>query len=51
MKVYTGKDVRNVGLVGHGDCGKTTLASALLYTAGAANRLTSVGRRQRGHRL
>ena len=42
MKVYTGKDVRNVGLVGHGDCGKTTLASALLYTAGAANRLTSV---------
>ncbi len=42
MKVYTGKDVRNVGIVGHGDCGKTTLASALLYTAGATNRLTSV---------
>ena len=42
MKVYAGKDVRNVGIVGHGDCGKTTLASALLYTAGATNRLTSV---------
>ena len=42
MKIYTGKDVRNVGLVGHGDCGKTTLASALLYTAGATSRLTSV---------
>ena len=42
MKVYAGNDVRNVGIVGHGDCGKTTLASALLYTAGATNRLTSV---------
>ena len=41
MKVYTGKDVRNVGIVGHGDCGKTTLAAALLYTAGATSRLTS----------
>lgn len=42
MKVYAAKDVRNVGIVGHGDCGKTTLTSALLYTAGATNRLTSV---------
>ena len=42
MKIYTGKDVRNVGIVGHGDCGKTTLTSALLYTAGATSRLTSV---------
>ena len=42
MKIYTGKDVRNVGIAGHGDCGKTTLASALLYTAGAVGRLTSV---------
>ncbi len=42
MKVYAGKDVRNVGIVGHGDCGKTTLASALLYTSGATTRLTRV---------
>ncbi len=42
MKVYAGKDVRNVGIVGHGDCGKTTLVAAMLYTAGATNRLTSV---------
>lgn len=42
MKVYAGSDVRNVGIVGHGDCGKTTLASALLYTSGATNRLTRV---------
>lgn len=42
MKVYAGRDVRNVGIVGHGDCGKTTLASALLYTSGATSRLTRV---------
>ncbi len=42
MKIYEGKDIRNVGLVGHGDSGKTTLASALLYTAGATNRLLRV---------
>ena len=42
MKNYLGKDVRNVGIVGHGDCGKTTLAAAMLYTAGATNRLTRV---------
>ena len=42
MKDYAGKDVRNVGIVGHGDCGKTTLAAAMLYTAGATNRLTRV---------
>ncbi|HYO82632.1 MAG TPA: elongation factor G [Bryobacteraceae bacterium] len=39
MKVYEGKDVRNVGVVGHGHCGKTMLTSALLHTAGAVNRL------------
>ena len=42
MKEYKGNDVRNVGIIGHGDCGKTTLASAMLYTAGATNRLTLV---------
>ena len=40
MKVYEGKDIRNVGVVGHGHCGKTMLTSALLYAAGAVNRLT-----------
>jgi len=42
MKVYEGKDVRNVGIVGHGDGGKTTLVAAALYTAGGTNRLTHV---------
>ena len=42
MKTYEGKDIRNVGLVGHGDSGKTSLTAALLYTAGATNRLLRV---------
>jgi elongation factor G len=40
MKVYTGKDVRNIGIVGHGHAGKTQLAAAMLYAAGATSRLT-----------
>ncbi len=42
MKVYEGKDIRNLALVGHGHSGKTSLAAALLYTSGATNRLTRV---------
>ncbi len=42
MKVYESKDIRNVGVVGHGDSGKTTLTAGLLYTAGATNRLLRV---------
>ncbi|MGA2117512.1 MAG: elongation factor G [Bryobacteraceae bacterium] len=42
MKVYETKDLRNVGVVGHGDSGKTTLTAGLLYTAGATNRLLRV---------
>jgi elongation factor G len=40
VKVYEGTDVRNVALIGHGHCGKTTLAAGFLFTAGATNRLT-----------
>jgi elongation factor G len=42
MKVYDASDIRNVALVGHGDCGKTSLASAMLFVAGAVNRLGRV---------
>lgn len=42
MKTYESTDVRNVALVGHGNSGKTSLAAAMLYTAGATNRLTRV---------
>ena len=38
MKVYAGENVRNVVLVGHGHAGKTSLVSAMLYTAGATQR-------------
>ncbi len=40
MRVYEGAEIRNVGLVGHGHSGKTSLAAAFLYTSGATNRLT-----------
>ncbi len=42
MKVYTGENVRIVGLTGHGDTGKTSLATAFLYTAGLTDRLGRV---------
>ncbi len=42
MRVYESKEVRNAGIVGHGHCGKTTLAAALLHTAGGTTRLTRV---------
>ena len=42
MKTYETKDIRNVGIVGHGHSGKTSVAAALLFTAGASGRLARV---------
>jgi elongation factor G len=42
VKVYESKDIRNVGVVGHGDSGKTTLTAGVLFCAGATNRLLRV---------
>ena len=42
MKVYEGANIRNVAVIGHGHAGKTSLVSAMLYTAGAAPRLGRV---------
>src|SRR6266478_5102939 len=42
MKVYEGANVRNVAVGGHGHAGKTSLVSAMLYTAGAGPRLGRV---------
>src|SRR5215831_8528928 len=42
MKSYTTEWIRNVGIVGHGDTGKTQLVSSLLYTAGMTPRLGKV---------
>ena len=42
MKQYLADKIRNVAVAGHGSCGKTSLAEAILYTAGAADRLGKV---------
>ncbi|MGA7907872.1 MAG: elongation factor G [Candidatus Sulfotelmatobacter sp.] len=42
MKTYSGENIRNVALVGHGHAGKTSLVAAMLYTAGATPRLGRV---------
>lgn len=38
MNVYETKRIRNIALLGHGGCGKTTLTEAMLYTAGGKTR-------------
>jgi elongation factor G len=42
MKVYDAPHIRNVAIVGHGGCGKTSLVSAMLFDMGAMNRLGRV---------
>lgn len=43
MKVYRTDEIRNVVLLGHGGCGKTSLAEAMAYVSGAVNRMGKVG--------
>ena len=42
MQVDSPEQIRNITLAGHADTGKTTLASALLYTGGVVNRMQRV---------
>ncbi|MBQ3666253.1 MAG: elongation factor G [Lachnospiraceae bacterium] len=42
MKVFTTDKIRNVVLLGHGGCGKTSLAEAMAYLAGLTKRMGSV---------
>ncbi|MBD3382260.1 MAG: elongation factor G [candidate division Zixibacteria bacterium] len=42
MKEYKIEQIRNLGLVGHGTCGKTALAEAMAFAAGVTSRLGSV---------
>lgn len=42
MRVYESESIRNVAIIGHGTSGKTSLTSALLFDAGAINRLARV---------
>ncbi len=39
MKDYKAADIRNIAIAGHSGSGKTTLAEALIYKAGASDRL------------
>ncbi len=38
METYKYEKIRNVAILGHGSCGKTTLVEALAYTTGITNR-------------
>ncbi len=42
MAAQRPQDIRNIVLLGHGGCGKTTLAEAILHTAGATSRFGTV---------
>lgn len=42
MNVYTTDKIRNVVLLGHGGCGKTTLAEAMAYLGGITSRMGKV---------
>ena len=42
MNVYTTDKIRNVVLLGHGGCGKTSLAEAMAYLAGMTGRMGTV---------
>ncbi len=38
MRVFDSSDIRNVAFIGHGHSGKTSLTSAMLFTAGVTDR-------------
>jgi elongation factor G len=42
MKVYSTQEIRNLGIVGHGDAGKTSLVAAMLFATGITSRLGRV---------
>lgn len=38
MKVYKTQDIRNVAILGHGGCGKTSLVEAMAHVTGVTTR-------------
>lgn len=42
MQTYKYENIRNVAILGHGSCGKTTLVEAMAYTTGIIDRMGKV---------
>ena len=42
MNVYKTEDIRNVVLLGHGSCGKTTVAEAMALVSGQISRMGNI---------
>src|SRR5258707_15052234 len=43
MREYQGSEIRNIGVVGHGGSGKTSLVDALAFVSGSSKRHGTVG--------
>ena len=43
MKLYEARNIINLALAGHSGAGKTSLAEAMLYLAGASDRRGKIG--------
>ncbi|MCF8720323.1 elongation factor G [Nitrospina gracilis] len=43
MKPYSPENIRNVGFIGHGGAGKTSILESILYLTGVSDRLGKVG--------
>ena len=47
MKVFTTDKIRNVALLGHGGCGKTSLAEAIAFLSGSSDPVGNFGKSPR----